>query len=61
MCIYRFTVPTSPLKFRRQSLLPDLESVVVVRVDPEVDEETVDHKITHLQCIVVVRVDPEVG
>jgi hypothetical protein len=42
-------------------MITHLECVVVVRVDPEVGEETVDHRITHLECVVVVGVDPEVS
>ncbi len=42
-------------------MITHLECVVVVSVDPEVGEETVDQMITHLECVFVVRVDPEVG
>jgi hypothetical protein len=42
-------------------MITRLECVVIVRVDPEVGEETIDQMITHLECVVVVRVDPEVG
>jgi hypothetical protein len=42
-------------------MITHFDCVVVVRVEPEVGEVTIDQMITHLECVVVVRVDPEVG